>query len=48
MRGEAFIRPGLELSLTPVERPEDIVPTVLKLAAQREELVNEQALPSKF
>ncbi len=48
MRGEAFIRPGLELSLTAVEQPEEIVPTVLKLAAQREELVNEQALPSKF
>lgn len=34
MRGEAFVRPGLEVELIPVKRAQDIVPAIQELAAK--------------
>jgi uncharacterized protein (TIGR00730 family) len=48
MRKEAFIRPGLELKLTQVAAPEDVVPTVVELADRRAELAEERAISAKF
>ena len=48
MEAEAFIREGLELRLTSVTRPEDILPTALKLAAKSEAGAEEATVTAKF
>ena len=48
MRSEAFVRPGLEVSMTAVKRAEDIVPMVMELAARAEEIEAEHSIPEKF
>lgn len=48
MRGEAFVRPGLEVELTPVKRADDIVPVIQELAVKRKESDDVSALPEKF
>ena len=48
MRSEAFVRPGLELRLTPVQSAEDIVPTVQELFAKTKEDADEMSVPDKF
>ncbi len=48
MRSEAFIRTGLELPLKIVDQPEDIVPTVQRLAGEHERVAAEEAIPAKF
>lgn len=48
MREEAFVRPGLELHLTVVDKAEAILPTVMELAARRKEVAEEAALAAKF
>lgn len=48
MRIETFVRPGLEVNMTPVKRAEDIVPAVMELAAKAEELEAERSIPEKF
>jgi hypothetical protein len=48
MRGEAFVRPGLEVKLTLVRRAEEIVPVVQELAAKSKEVDDVSALPEKF
>ncbi len=45
MRAETFIRPGLEVSYTVVDRAEDIVPTALQLADARLPVDGEHAFP---
>jgi uncharacterized protein (TIGR00730 family) len=49
MRAEAFIRPGLEVRYTVVERPEDIVPTITSaIAAEGDGTHMDPALPEKL
>jgi len=48
MRSEAFVRPGLELRLTPVQSADDIVPTVQELFAKTKEDADEMSVPDKF
>ena len=48
MRGEAFVRPGLEVRMVCVKRAEDIVPTVMELASKARAVEEEQAIPDKF
>lgn len=48
MREEAFIRAGLEVSLTTVKDAHDIVPTILELAEKSIELEDELIVPEKF
>jgi uncharacterized protein (TIGR00730 family) len=48
MESEAFIREGLELDLTIVDKAEDIVPTLLRLAVEREPVAAEETVPAKF
>ena len=48
MRGEAFVRPGLEVELIPVKRAQDIVPAIQELAAKGKEPDEVSALPEKF
>ena len=48
MRSEAFVRPGLELRLTPVQNADDIVPTVQELVAKTKEDADEMSVPDKF
>jgi hypothetical protein len=48
MRIETFVRPGLEVNMTPVKRAEDIVPAVIELAAKAEELKAVRSIPEKF
>jgi uncharacterized protein (TIGR00730 family) len=48
MRTEAFVRPGLEVSMTPVKHAEDIVPMVLELTAKAGKIDAEQSIPEKF
>jgi hypothetical protein len=48
MRSEAFVRPGLELRLTPVQSADDIVPTVQELVARTKEDADEMSVPDKF
>lgn len=48
MEEEAFIRKGLELRLTPVTRPEDILPMTLRLAAESEAGAEEATIAAKF
>ena len=48
MREENFIRSGLEINLSVVSDIEDIVPTIFKLAAEREAMDAEGAIPEKF
>lgn len=48
MRGEAFIRTGLELSITPVNKAEDVVPTILRLAKAAAVPAAETVIPEKF
>ncbi|MCH8239475.1 MAG: TIGR00730 family Rossman fold protein [Proteobacteria bacterium] len=48
MRGEAFVRPGLEVELTSVKRADDIVPVIQELAVKRKESDKDSALPEKF
>jgi len=48
MRNEAFVRPGLEVRMTPVKRAEDIIPMVIELAARAEEIETERSIPEKF
>jgi uncharacterized protein (TIGR00730 family) len=48
MRIETFVRPGLEVNMTPVKRAEDIVPAVMELAAKAEKLEAERSIPEKF
>ena len=48
MRGEAFVRPGLEVELTSVKRADDIVPVIQELAVKRKESDDVSALPEKF
>ncbi len=48
MRSEAFVRPGLELRLTPVQCADDIVPTVQELFAKTKEDADEMSVPDKF
>ncbi len=47
MRSEAFIRTGLELPIKIVDQPEDIVPTVQRLAGEHERVAAEEAIPAK-
>ncbi len=48
MRGVAFVRPGLEVQLTSVQKVEEIVPVVQELAAKSEAVEEEPTLPEKF
>lgn len=48
MRDEAFIRPDLEIRLTRVADPHNIVPTVQDLVARSSGLEDELAVPEKF
>ncbi len=48
MRTENFIRSGLEVAPAIVTSAEEIIPTILRLAAQREAAAAEDAIPSKF
>ena len=48
MREEAFVRQGLEVRLTPVQKAADIVPAVQELVAKARALDGEQAFPEKF
>ena len=48
MREEAFVRPGLELDIATVNRAQDIVPTVLRLAKASKTRVEEFTIPEKF
>jgi len=48
MRGEAFVRPGLEVKLIPVKRAQDIVSVIQELAAKGEETDEDSALPERF
>ncbi len=48
MRGEAFVRPGLEVNLTPVRRAQDIVPVVQGLAAKSRAANEDTASLEKF
>ena len=48
MRSEAFIRSGLELRIKIVDQPEDILPTVQRLAGEYERAAAEEAIPAKF
>lgn len=48
MREEAFVRPGLEVRLTTVKDPHDIVPTIQDLVTKRAKAEAELAIPEKF
>lgn len=48
MRGEAFIREGLELSLAVVDKAEGIVPTLAELAEKYAPAAEEESIPAKF
>lgn len=48
MRGEAFIREGLELTLATVSTADAIVPTLVELAHASEPSVEEETIPAKF
>ena len=48
MRSEAFVRPGLELRLTPVQSADEIVPKVQELVARTKEDADEISVPDKF
>lgn len=48
MREEAFVRPGLEVKLTTVKDPHDIVPTIEELVTKAREAEEELAIPEKF
>ena len=48
MRGEVFVRPGLEVRMISVKRAEEIVPTVIELASKARAVDEEQAIPDKF
>lgn len=48
MREEAFVRPGLDVQLTTVQDPRDIVPTVQELVAKSKAVEEELAIPEKF
>lgn len=48
MRGEAFIREGLELSLEVVDKASAIVPTLAELAEKYAPTVEEESIPAKF
>ena len=48
MREENFIRSGLEINMTVISQIEDIVPTILRLAGEREAMEAEGAIPEKF
>lgn len=48
MRGQAFIRPNLELNLTPVDTAEEVVPAVIRLAKEREAVSAERVIREKF
>lgn len=48
MRGEAFIREGLELSLAVVDQADGIVPTLAELAEKYAPAAEEESIPAKF
>jgi uncharacterized protein (TIGR00730 family) len=48
MRAEAFIRAGLEVRYVVVDRPEEVVPVVIKTAVLAEPTKPDPALPEKF
>lgn len=48
MRGEAFIREGLELTLATVSTADAIVPTLVDLAHESEPSAEEETIPAKF
>lgn len=48
MRGEDFVRTGLEVKLTPVQKAEDIIPVIEKLAAKSTGARNDAASHDKF
>lgn len=48
MRAEAFIREGLEVRYVVVDRPEEVVPVVIKTAVLAEPTKPDPALPEKF
>ncbi|MEM8744864.1 MAG: TIGR00730 family Rossman fold protein, partial [Pseudomonadota bacterium] len=48
MRSEAFIRPGIEIHLTSVSDPAEIVPTAQRLVAESEKAAEDHFPPEKF
>lgn len=48
MRGQKFIREGLEVNFEVVDHAEDVVPAIQRIAAQRAPLINEISVTEKF